>query len=91
MSQKSSALSILFEGGEGPLQIEFTALPPKNHNLFCEIWNEKGIGPLDHNAKYSTRGGERVKRAKRGGAEAPLYSLYMNQVICKRYDNKRNT
>jgi hypothetical protein len=24
MSQKSSALSILFEGGEGPLQIEFT-------------------------------------------------------------------
>ncbi len=32
-------------------------LPPKNHNLFCETWIEKGIGekedlwPLAHNAK----------------------------------------
>jgi hypothetical protein len=26
------------------LQIEFTTLPPKNHNLFVKNWNEKGIG-----------------------------------------------
>jgi hypothetical protein len=29
MSQKSSALSILFEGGEGPLQFEFTNITAK--------------------------------------------------------------
>jgi hypothetical protein len=29
---------------EVSLQIEFTTLPPKKHNLFCENWNEKGIG-----------------------------------------------
>ncbi len=29
---------------EVTLQIEFTKLPPKNHNLFVKNWNEKGIG-----------------------------------------------
>jgi hypothetical protein len=31
---------------EVSLQIEFTTLPPKNHNLFVKTgnWNEKGIG-----------------------------------------------
>ncbi len=44
MYQKSSALSIRFECEEVSLQIEFTTLLPKNHNLFGESWNEKGIG-----------------------------------------------
>jgi hypothetical protein len=29
---------------EVSLQIEITTLPPKNHNLFVKLWNEKGIG-----------------------------------------------
>jgi hypothetical protein len=44
MSQKSSALSILFEGGEVPLQIEFANLAAKKPQPLCEIWIEKGIG-----------------------------------------------
>jgi hypothetical protein len=44
MYQKSSALSIRLEFEEVSLQIEFTTLPPKNHNLFVKNWNEKGIG-----------------------------------------------
>ncbi len=43
MYQKSSALSIRLECEEVSLQIEFTTLPPKNHNLFVN-WNKKGIG-----------------------------------------------
>jgi hypothetical protein len=35
------------------------------------------------------RGGECENRV--GGGAAPLHSLYMNQVKCKRYDNVRNT
>jgi hypothetical protein len=42
MSQKSSALSILFEGGEGPCNLNSQTLPPNNHNLFCEIGLKKG-------------------------------------------------
>ena len=42
MSQKSSALSILFEGVEGPCNLNSLILPPKNHNLFCEIGLKKG-------------------------------------------------
>jgi hypothetical protein len=37
LSQESSASSILFEGGETPLQFIIPpALLPKNRNLFCE-------------------------------------------------------
>jgi hypothetical protein len=56
MSQKSSALSILFEG-EDPGSLNSLILPPKNHNLFCEIGLKKGgrkkenPWPLAHNAK----------------------------------------
>jgi hypothetical protein len=42
--KKSSVLSIRLECEEVSLQIEFTTLPPKNHNLFVKNWNEKGIG-----------------------------------------------
>jgi hypothetical protein len=44
MYQKSSALSIRLECEEVSLQIEFTTLLPKNHNLFVKNWSEKGIG-----------------------------------------------
>ncbi len=44
MSQKSSALSNLFEGGEIPLQIEFADLAAKKPQPLCEIWIEKEIG-----------------------------------------------
>jgi hypothetical protein len=37
-------LSIRLECEEVSLQIEFTTLPPKNHNLFVKNWNEKGTG-----------------------------------------------
>ena len=44
MSQKSSALSILFEGGEVPLQIEFANICRQKPQPLCEIWIERGIG-----------------------------------------------
>jgi hypothetical protein len=44
MSQKSSSLSILFEGGEVLLQIEFANLVAKKPRSLCETWIEKGIG-----------------------------------------------
>jgi hypothetical protein len=62
MLQKSSALSISLECEEVSLQIEFTTLPPKNHNLFVRNRNEKGIGekrellPQANNAQYNTQG-----------------------------------
>jgi hypothetical protein len=36
LSQKSSALSILFEGGETLAIYDPTDIVAKNHNLFCE-------------------------------------------------------
>jgi hypothetical protein len=36
LSQKSSALSILFEGGETLAIFDPTYILPKNHKLFCE-------------------------------------------------------
>jgi hypothetical protein len=48
MSQKSSALSILFEGGEVPLQIEFANLAAKKPQPLCEIRIEKGIGEMEN-------------------------------------------
>jgi hypothetical protein len=49
MYQKSSALSIRFECEEVSLQIEFTTLPPKNHNLFVKVerkgnWRKRNCG-----------------------------------------------
>jgi hypothetical protein len=38
MSQKSSAFSILFEGGEGPLQIEFTHCRQKTTTYFVKLY-----------------------------------------------------
>jgi hypothetical protein len=43
MYQKSSALSIRFECEEVSLQIEFTTLPPKNHNLFVKIGTKREL------------------------------------------------
>jgi hypothetical protein len=62
MYQKSSALSICFECKEVSLQIEFTTLPPKNHNLFVKIGTKrelekKELRPQANNAQYNTQGG----------------------------------
>jgi hypothetical protein len=43
MYQKSSALSIRFECEEVSLQIEFTMLPPKNHNLFVKVGTKREL------------------------------------------------
>jgi hypothetical protein len=42
----SKELSVIIRLGceEVSLQIEFTTLPPKKHNLFVRNWNKKGIG-----------------------------------------------
>jgi hypothetical protein len=61
MYQKSSALSIRFECEEVSLHIEFTTLPPKNHNLFVKIgtkWEleKKELRPQANNAQYNTQG-----------------------------------
>jgi hypothetical protein len=67
------------------LQIEFVTFAAKKPQPLCETWIEKGIGetgivwPQAHNAQYNAQGA------------APLHSLCMNQVKCKRYDNMRNT
>jgi hypothetical protein len=41
MRRVVSALSIRFECEEVSLQIEFTTLPPKNHNLFVKVETKK--------------------------------------------------
>jgi hypothetical protein len=43
------------------LQIEFTTLPPKNHNLFVKLerkgnWRNKEVRPQANNAQYNTQG-----------------------------------
>ena len=43
MYQKSSALSIRLECEEVSLQIEFTALPPKDHNFFVKIGTKREL------------------------------------------------
>jgi hypothetical protein len=52
--KKSSALSIRLECEEVSLQIEFTTLPPKNHNLFVKTGTKrelekKGIATTSQN------------------------------------------
>jgi hypothetical protein len=47
---------------EVPLQIEFTTLPPKNHNLFVKLGTKrelekKELRPRANNAQYNTQGG----------------------------------
>jgi hypothetical protein len=61
MYQKSSALSIRFECEEVSLQIEFTKLPPKNHNLFVKVGTKrelenKELRPQADIAQYNTQG-----------------------------------
>jgi hypothetical protein len=43
-ASKELSVIICLECKEVSLQIEFTTLPPKNHNLFVRNWNNKGIG-----------------------------------------------
>ena len=79
--KKSSALSIRLECEEVSLQIEFTTLPPKNHNLFVKTGTKrelekKELRPQANNAQYKTQekkegvGGE-VRRQW----AAPLHKL----------------
>jgi hypothetical protein len=88
MYQKSSVLSIPFECEEVSLQIEFTTLPPKNHNLFVKIGTKrelekKELRPQANNAQYNTQGrggwGE-VRRQWGGGGRLLYINLYMSQV-----------
>jgi hypothetical protein len=86
MYQKSSALSIRLECKEDSLQIEFTTLLQKNHNLFAKIGTKrelekKELRPQANNAQYNTQGekwgggwGE-VRRQWGGGRAAPLHKL----------------
>jgi hypothetical protein len=60
-SKKSSVLSIRLECEEVSLQIEFTTLPPKNHNLFVKTGKKrelekKELRPQANNAQYNTQG-----------------------------------
>ncbi len=43
-ASKELSVIIRLECEEVSLQIEFTTLPPKNHNLFVKIGTKKGIG-----------------------------------------------
>ncbi len=86
MYQKSSALSIRLECEEVSLQIEFTALPPKDHNFFVKIGTKRELEKKElrsqaNNAQYNTqgerRGGSGVKweDSRGGGRAAPLHKL----------------
>ncbi len=67
MYQKSSALSIRFECEKDSLQIEFTTLPPKNHNLFMKLGTKRELEKKElrsqaTNAQYNTQGGGRCEK-----------------------------
>ncbi len=93
--KKSSALSHV-KCEEVSLQIEFTTLPPINHNLFVKLerkgnWRNKEMRPQANNAQYNTqgwdvggRGGVRRQWEGRGG-RLLCANLYMSRV--KWYDN----
>ncbi len=74
----SVTVSIRFECEEVSLQIEFTTLPPKNHNLFVKIGakrelEKKELRPQANNAQYNTQGkvgGGGVRRRGGGGGRA---------------------
>jgi hypothetical protein len=44
MSQKSPALSILFEGGEGPCNLNTLTLPPNTTTSFVKMRLKRGAG-----------------------------------------------
>ncbi len=89
MYQKSSALLIRFECEEVSLQIEFTTLPPKNHNLFVKTGTKsnlekKELRPQANNAQYNTKGGGGVgvkwEDSGGGGGRLLYINLYMSRV-----------
>ncbi len=82
MYQKSSALSIRFECEEVSLQIEFTALPPKNHNLFVKSGTKRelekrncGHRLIMHSITRMGGGGDMRREWGGGGWVAPLHKL----------------
>ncbi len=67
---------------EVPLQIEFTTLPPKNHNLFVKLWTKrelekKELQPQANNAQYNTQGGGGCEKRVRGGAGGSFTQTYI--------------
>ncbi len=81
--KKSTALSHV-KCEDVSLQIEFTTLPPKNHNLFVKLerkgnWRNKEMRPQANNAQYNMQGwdvgGESVKTVGGRGWAAPLFQL----------------
>jgi hypothetical protein len=64
MYQKELSVIISLECEEVCLQIEFTKLPPKNHNLFVKTgtkreFEKKEWRPQANNAQYNTQGERR--------------------------------
>ena len=70
---------------EVSLQIEFTTLPPKNHNLLVKIGTKrelekKELRPQANNAQYKGRdetGGVEVRRQWGGGAGSSFTQTYI--------------
>jgi hypothetical protein len=56
---------------EVPLQMEFTTLPPKNHNLFVKLGTKR---ELDNNAQYDTQGGGGQMGQEIGGGAGRSFS-----------------
>ncbi len=75
--KKSSSLSHK-KCEEVSLQIEFTTLPPKNHNLFVKLerkrnWRNKEMRPQANNTRYNTQGEIWVGGEGVGGSFVPTY------------------
>ncbi len=69
-ASKELSVIIRLECEEVSLQIEFTTLPPKNHNIFVKIGTKrelekKELRPQANNAQYNTQG----ENGERGGGE----------------------
>jgi hypothetical protein len=88
---------------EVSLQVEFTTLPPKNHNLFVKTGTKrelekKELRPQANNAQYNTQGWDvgggggwsekKVGGREEGGGRLLYANLYMSRV--KWYDNTHN-
>jgi hypothetical protein len=61
MYLKELSVITRMECEEVSLQIEFTTLPPKNHNLFVNTGTKrelekKGLRPQANNAQFNTQG-----------------------------------
>ncbi len=99
--KKSSALSILFEWGENPCNFGPTDIVAKKPQPLANIKKDEKKGERKREVRahplimqmYNTRGGGGgcMKRKEGGGGSSFIIRLYMSQVICKRYDNMRNT